>query len=98
VAYSLVRKETRGFGAHEPKCSLPAHNLRHCIECNNALILNAAQFPLARCVAVLCGAGCVDCPEADGYNKLLFSDLGKQDACKLCEISFLLAPRPHAPG
>ena len=34
----------------------------------------------------------MDCPEADGHNKLLFSDLGKQDACKLCEISFLLAP------
>ena len=34
----------------------------------------------------------MDCPEADGHNKLLFSDLGQQDACKLCEISFLLAP------
>jgi len=44
VAYSRVCKETRGFGAHEPKCSLPAHNLRYCIECNIALILNDAQF------------------------------------------------------
>ena len=44
VACSRVRKETRGFGAREPTCSLPAHNLRHCIEGNNALILNNAQF------------------------------------------------------
>ncbi|HTF72150.1 MAG TPA: hypothetical protein VK638_56725, partial [Edaphobacter sp.] len=35
---------------------------------------------------VAIAGSCVDCPKRTGHNKLLFSDLGKQDACKLCGI------------
>jgi hypothetical protein len=56
------------------------------IEQNVLLLLKDAPFDKRDAHLVAIAGSCVDCPKRTGHNKLLFSDLGKQDACKLCGI------------
>jgi ParB family transcriptional regulator, chromosome partitioning protein len=60
---------------------LPVRNLQYWIEQNVLLILKDAPFDKRDVHLVTIAGSCVDCPKRTGYNKLLFSDLGKQDAC-----------------
>jgi ParB family chromosome partitioning protein len=65
---------------------LPVRNLQTWIEQNILLVLKDAPFDKKDAHLVAIAGSCVDCPKRTGHNKLLFSDLGKQDACKLCGI------------
>ena len=65
---------------------LPVRNLHSWIEQNILLVLKDAPFDKRDAHLVAIAGSCVDCPNRTGHNKLLFSDLGKQDACKLCGI------------
>jgi ParB family chromosome partitioning protein len=60
---------------------LPIRNLQFWIEQNVMLILKDAPFNKRDAQLVPAAGSCVDCPKRTGHNKLLFSDLGKQDAC-----------------
>jgi hypothetical protein len=76
---------------------LPVRNLQTWVEQNILLVLKDAPFDKKDAHLVAIAGSCVDCPKRTGHNKLLFSDFGKQDACKLCGIwanckSFLLVP------
>ena len=60
---------------------LPVRNLQTWIEQNILLALKDAPFDKKDAHLVAIAGSCVDCPKRTGHNKLLFSDLGKQDAC-----------------
>jgi ParB family transcriptional regulator, chromosome partitioning protein len=45
------------------------------------LFLKDAPFDKRDAHLVAIAGSCVDCPKRTGHNKLLFSDLGRQDAC-----------------
>lgn len=60
---------------------LPVRNLRFWIETNVLLFLKDAPFDKRDAQLVPAAGSCVDCPKRTGHNKLLFADLGKQDAC-----------------
>ena len=56
-------------------------SLQFWIEPNVLLFLKDAPFDKRDAHLVAVAGSCVDCPKRTGHNKLLFSDLGKQDAC-----------------
>jgi ParB family chromosome partitioning protein len=60
---------------------LPVKSLQFWIEQNVLLFLKDAPFDKRNAHLVAIAGSCVDCPKRTGHNKLLFSDLGKQDAC-----------------
>ncbi|HEV2620109.1 MAG TPA: ParB/RepB/Spo0J family partition protein [Acidobacteriaceae bacterium] len=60
---------------------LPLRSLQFWIEQNILLLLKDAPFDKREAHLVAIAGSCVDCPKRTGHNKLLFSDLGKQDAC-----------------
>jgi ParB family chromosome partitioning protein len=60
---------------------LPVRSLQTWIEQNILLVLKDAPFDKKDAHLVAIAGSCVDCPKRTGHNKLLFSDLGKQDAC-----------------
>jgi ParB/RepB/Spo0J family partition protein len=60
---------------------LPVRSLQFWIEQNVLLFLKDAPFDKRDAHLVAIAGNCVDCPKRTGHNKLLFSDLGKQDAC-----------------
>ena len=60
---------------------LPVRTLQTWIEQNILLLLKDAPFDKKDAHLVAIAGSCVDCPKRTGHNKLLFSDLGKQDAC-----------------
>jgi ParB family chromosome partitioning protein len=60
---------------------LPVRNLQFWIEQNVMLILKDAPFNKRDAQLIPAAGSCADCPKRTGHNKLLFSDLGKQDAC-----------------
>ncbi len=60
---------------------LPVRNLQFWIEQNVMLILKDAPFNKRDAQLVSAAGSCADCPKRTGHNKLLFSDLGKTDAC-----------------
>jgi ParB family chromosome partitioning protein len=60
---------------------LPVRSLQLWIEQNVLLLLKDAPFDKRDAHLVAIAGSCVDCPKRTGHNKLLFSDLGKQDAC-----------------
>src|ERR1700722_2166016 len=60
---------------------LPVRNFQFWIEQNVLLFLKDAPFDKRDAHLVPVAGSCVDCPKRTGHNKLLFSDLGKQDAC-----------------
>jgi ParB family transcriptional regulator, chromosome partitioning protein len=60
---------------------LPVRSLQFWIEQNVLLLLKDAPFDKRDAHLVAIAGSCVDCPKRTGHNRLLFSDLGKQDAC-----------------
>jgi ParB family chromosome partitioning protein len=75
-------REDWGSGERKAKrMLLPVRNLQFWIEHNILLILKDAPFDKKDAHLVAIAGSCVDCPKRTGHNKLLFSDLGKQDAC-----------------
>jgi ParB family chromosome partitioning protein len=60
---------------------LPVRSLQFWIEQNVLLFLKDAPFDKRDAHLVAIAGSCVDCPKRTGHNKLLFFDLGKQDAC-----------------
>ncbi len=61
--------------------SCRCRSLRFWIETNVLLLLKDAPFDKRNAHLVAIAGSCVDCPSRTGHNKLLFADLGKQDAC-----------------
>ena len=75
-------KEVYAGAADKPaRILLPVRNLRFWIETNVLLLLKDAPFDKRNPHLVAIAGSCVDCPQRTGHNKLLFADLGKQDAC-----------------
>jgi len=60
---------------------LPVRSLQTWIEQNILLVLKEAPFDKKDAHLVAIAGSCEDCSKRTGHNKLLFSDLGKQDAC-----------------
>jgi ParB family chromosome partitioning protein len=60
---------------------LPVRSLQTWIEQNILLVLKDAPFDKRDAHLVAIAGSCADCPKRTGHNKLLFSDLGKLDAC-----------------
>jgi ParB family chromosome partitioning protein len=86
-ALAACFKEDWSAGGQKAKrILLPVRNLHFWIESNILLILKLAPFDKRDSQLVPAAGSCVDCPKRTGHNKLLFSDMGKQDACKLCGI------------
>jgi ParB family transcriptional regulator, chromosome partitioning protein len=81
----LQRRLERG-GQKAKRILLPVRSLHFWIESNILLILKLAPFDKRDAQLVPAAGSCVDCPKRTGHNKLLFLDMGKQDACKLCGI------------
>ncbi|QHN03091.1 ParB/RepB/Spo0J family partition protein [Granulicella sp. WH15] len=80
-ALAACFKEVYGGGDKSARILLPARSLRFWIESNILLILKLAPFDKRDGQLVPAVGSCVDCPMRTGHNKLLFSDLGKLDAC-----------------
>ncbi|SNS80162.1 chromosome partitioning protein, ParB family [Granulicella rosea] len=75
-------KEVYNQNSDKPvRILLPVRNLRFWIETNVLLLLKDAPFDKRNAQLVPAAGSCVDCPKRTGHNKLLFADLGKQDAC-----------------
>ena len=74
-------KEVYAGGDKPARILLPVRNLRFWIETNVLLLLKDAPFDKRNAQLVSAAGSCVDCPKRTGHNKLLFADLGKQDAC-----------------
>jgi ParB family chromosome partitioning protein len=68
-------------GEKPARILLPVRNLRFWIETNVLLLLKDAPFDKRNAHLVAIAGSCVGCPNRTGHNKLLFADLGKQDAC-----------------
>lgn len=60
---------------------LPVRSLQFWMESNILLILKDAPFDKRDAQLVPATGSCVDCPKRTGHNKLLFSELVKQDSC-----------------
>ncbi len=81
-ALAACFKEDWSAGGQKAKrILLPVRNLHFWIESNILLILKLAPFDKRDSQLVPAAGSCVDCPKRTGHNKLLFSDMGKQDAC-----------------
>ena len=80
-ALAACFKEVYNGGAKPARVLLPVRNLQFWIETNVLLILKLAPFDKRDAQLVPVAGSCVDCPLRTGHNKLLFSDLGKADAC-----------------
>jgi ParB family transcriptional regulator, chromosome partitioning protein len=74
------REDWSGAGKNR-NILLPVRNLQFWIEQNVMLILKDAPFNKRDPQLVPTAGSCADCPKRTGHNKLLFSDLGRQDAC-----------------
>jgi ParB family transcriptional regulator, chromosome partitioning protein len=80
-ALSACFREDWSGASKNHRILLPVRNLQQWIEQNVMLILKDAPFNKRDAQLVPVAGNCVDCPKRTGHNKLLFSDLGKQDAC-----------------
>jgi ParB family chromosome partitioning protein len=81
-ALAACFKEDWSAGGQKAKrILLPVRNLQFWIESNVLLILKMAPFDKRDGELVPAAGSCVDCPKRTGHNKLLFSEMGKQDAC-----------------
>jgi ParB family chromosome partitioning protein len=75
-------KEDWSAGGQKPKrILLPVRSLQFWIESNILLVLKLAPFDKSDAQLVPAAGSCVECPLRTGHNKLLFSELGKLDAC-----------------
>ena len=77
---ACFREDWRGASKNR-RILLPVRSLQQWIEQNVMLILKDAPFNKRDAQLVSAAGNCVDCQKRTGHNKLLFSDLGKQDAC-----------------
>jgi ParB family transcriptional regulator, chromosome partitioning protein len=81
-ALAACFKEDWSAGGQKAKrILLPVRNLQFWIESNVLLILKLAPFDKRDAQLAPAAGSCVDCPKRTGHNKLLFSEMGKQDAC-----------------
>jgi ParB family chromosome partitioning protein len=81
-ALAACFKEDWSAGGQKAKrILLPVRSLQFWIETNILLILKLAPFDKRDAQLVPVAGSCVDCPMRTGHNKLLFSELGKLDAC-----------------
>jgi hypothetical protein len=81
-ALAACFKEDWSAGGQKAKrILLPVRSLQFWIESNILLVLKLAPFDKRDAQLVPAAGSCVDCPMRTGHNKLLFSDLGKLDAC-----------------
>jgi ParB family chromosome partitioning protein len=81
-ALTACFKEDWSVGGQKAKrILLPVRSLQFWIESNILLVLKLAPFDKRDAQLVPAAGSCVDCPKRTGHNKLLFSDLGKLDAC-----------------
>jgi ParB family chromosome partitioning protein len=81
-ALAACFKEDWSAGGQKAKrILLPVRSLHFWIETNVLLILKLAPFDKRDAQLVPAAGSCVDCPKRTGHNKLLFLDMGKQDAC-----------------
>ncbi len=81
-ALTACFKEDWSAGGQKAKrILLPVRSLQFWIESNILLILKLAPFDKRDEQLVPAAGSCSDCPKRTGHNKLLFSDLGKSDAC-----------------
>ncbi len=103
-ALSACYKEVYNGGQKPNRVLLPVRNLQFWIDSNVLLILKDAPFDKKDARLVAAAGSCVDCPKRTGHNKLLFSDLGKQDACTdpTCyqskveaHVAKVIAAKPH---
>ena len=81
-ALAACFKEDWSAGGQKPKrILLPVRSLQFWIESNVLLVLKLAPFDKSDAQLVPAASSCVECPLRTGHNKLLFSELGKLDAC-----------------
>jgi ParB family transcriptional regulator, chromosome partitioning protein len=81
-ALTACFKEDWSAGGQKAKrILLPVRSLHFWIESNILLTLKLAPFDKRDGQLVPAAGSCADCPMRTGHNKLLFSDLGKLDAC-----------------
>jgi ParB family transcriptional regulator, chromosome partitioning protein len=80
-ALAACFKEVYNGGQKPARILLPVRNLQFWIESNILLILKEAPFDKRDAQLVPAAGSCVECPKRTGHNKLLFSELGKQDSC-----------------
>ena len=81
-ALAACFKEDWSAGGQKPKrILLPVRSLQFWIESNILLVLKLAPFDKSDAQLVPAASSCVECPLRTGHNKLLFSELGKLDAC-----------------
>jgi ParB family chromosome partitioning protein len=81
-ALSACFKEDWSAGAQKAKrILLPVRSLHFWIESNIFLVLKLAPFDKRDAQLVPAAGSCADCSKRTGHNKLLFSDMGKLDAC-----------------
>ena len=78
---ACFKEDWSGGDRKAKRILLPVRNLQFWIESNILLILKDAPFDKRDAQLVPSAGSCVDCPKRTGHNKLLFSELGKQDAC-----------------
>src|SRR5277367_2164471 len=78
---ACFREDWQGGSGKQKRILLPVRNLQFWIDSNILLVLKDAPFDKRDGHLVPAAGSCVDCPKRTGHNKLLFSDLGKQDAC-----------------
>jgi ParB family chromosome partitioning protein len=78
---ACFKEDWSAGGKKSKRILLPVRSLQFWIESNILLVLKLAPFDKRDGELVLAAGSCIDCPKRTGYNKLLFSDLGKLDAC-----------------
>ena len=78
---ACFREDWQGGNGKQKRILFPVRNLQFWIDSNILLVLKDAPFDKKDGQLVPAAGSCVDCPKRTGHNKLLFSDLGKQDAC-----------------
>ena len=78
---ACFKEDWSGAGQKAKRILLPVRSLQFWIETNILLILKLAPFDKRDAELVPAAGSCTDCAKRTGHNKLLFSDLGKFDAC-----------------
>ena len=78
---ACFKEDWSAEGQKAKRILLPVRSLHFWIESNILLILKLAPFDKRDAQLVPAAGSCVDCPKRTGHNKLLFLDMGKQDAC-----------------
>jgi ParB family chromosome partitioning protein len=78
---ACFKEDWSAGGQKSKRILLPVRSLQSWIESNILLVLKLAPFDKRDAELVPAAGSCTDCSKRTGHNKLLFSDLGKLDAC-----------------